>query len=92
MCVPDYTSSSWWHELTSHVDVILAAKPKIEFLPRVPGRGNLLGSTLIAIGELGVRGLENAERNGRGVLFYRATPASVIFGHVYVGARLATNR
>jgi len=70
--VPDFTSTEWWQHLTRHADAVLFVRPKIQFLPRQPGRpGNALGSTLVAIGPAGVRALQNAEGNGRGVCFYR---------------------
>jgi hypothetical protein len=83
--VPDFTSAKWWHYLTSHADAIFFVKPKITFIrgpgaPRIttnegaPKKAtNALGTTLVAIGEKGVQALQNAERNGRGICFYRIT-------------------
>ena len=69
--VPDFTSAAWWHKLCGAADVIMAVKPKIQFYPRLPGRGNVMGSTVVAIGSQGVQALRNAERNGRGICFAR---------------------
>lgn len=69
--VPDFTSAAWWHKLCGAADVIMAVKPKIQFHPRVRGRGNVMGSTVAAIGSQGVQALRNAERNGRGICFAR---------------------
>jgi hypothetical protein len=70
--VVDFTSTEWWQHLTEHSDFILFVRPKIQFLPRSDGRMNCLGSTLVAIGDAGIRALRNAERNGRGICFQRA--------------------
>jgi hypothetical protein len=69
--VTDFTATEWYHELIGNADCIMFVKPKIQFLPRQAGRGNALGSTLVAIGKRGISALENAERNGRGICFYR---------------------
>ena len=69
--VPDFTSVGWWHKLCGAADVIMAVKPKIKFHSRVPGPGNVLGSTLVAIGSQGLQALCNAQKNGRGICFAR---------------------
>jgi len=75
--VPDFTSTEWWQVLADSADALLFVRPKIQFLPkREDGRTNLLGSTLVAIGNRGVAALQNAERNGRGICF-RRDPAAV---------------
>lgn len=70
MLVPDFTSAGWWHGLTGRADAVLFVKPKINFLPDHDGH-NTLGSTLVAIGERGVKALLTAEHNGRGLRFRR---------------------
>jgi DNA N-6-adenine-methyltransferase (Dam) len=69
--VVDFTSTEWWQNLTERSDFILFVRPKIQFLPKSDGRMNCLGSTLVAIGDAGIRALRNAERNGRGICFRR---------------------
>jgi hypothetical protein len=43
--VTDFTSTEWFHRLTGGSDAILFVKPKIQFLPRMDGRGNALAAS-----------------------------------------------
>jgi hypothetical protein len=69
--VSDSTATEWWQTLTESADAVLFVRPKIQFLPRMTDSGNTRGSSLVAIGDKGVQALRNAERNGRGICFYR---------------------
>ena len=70
--VPDFTSTAWWQQLTKNSEFILFVCPKIQFLPRMNGCTNTLGTTLASIGERGALALQKAEANGFGVCFRRS--------------------
>jgi hypothetical protein len=71
--VPDFTSTEWWQKLAKHSECILFVCPKIQFLPRINGRTNTLGTTLASIGRKGALALQTAEANGLGVCFRRGS-------------------
>jgi hypothetical protein len=68
--VPERTSTGWWQDLVARADLILCVNKKIPFATLAGEQGTAfpIGSTLIAIGEQGVRGLLTAHRNGLGIL------------------------
>jgi hypothetical protein len=68
--VPERTSTAWWQALASRADMILCVNSKIPFADLSGEQTNVIpiGSTLVAIGEKGVRGLIEAHRNGLGIL------------------------
>jgi hypothetical protein len=70
--VSNFTAYGWWQQLAAKADAILAVHHALKFLPRREGKvgQNDMGSTLIAYGERGVERLQNAERAGRGRVFY----------------------
>jgi hypothetical protein len=68
--VPERTSTVWYQSLAASADLILCLNKKIAFigLDGKPKRQFPIGSHLIAIGERGVIGLENAYRARLGLL------------------------
>ena len=71
--VPDRTSAPWWQTYSAKADAILFVSPKLKFIGAdgKPGKSPAQGTTLLAAGARGVAALENAERNGLGLLFGR---------------------
>jgi len=63
-------STGWWQDLVARADLILCVNKKIPFATAAGEQGTAfpIGSTLVAIGEQGVRGLLTAHRNGLGIL------------------------
>jgi hypothetical protein len=74
--VPDGTSRVWWQELVSHSQMILCVNKKIPFYNSINERTGAfpIGTTLVAIGPEGVRGLINAHRAGLGLLQVPPSP------------------
>ena len=68
--VPERTSTGWWQEAASRSDLLLFVKQRIPFISstRDDTTACAIGSTLIAIGERGTRGLITASRNELGLL------------------------
>src|SRR3954469_18523049 len=68
--VPERTSTKWWQEAASRSDLLLFVKQRIPFISstRDDATACAIGSTLIAIGERGTRGLITASRNELGLL------------------------
>ena len=68
--VPDRTSAPWWQEFAPQMDLVLFVSPKIKFIGRdgVPGKSPAQGTTLFAVGEIGVCALHRAATKGLGVL------------------------
>ena len=68
--VPERTSTRWWQEVASRSDLLLFLNQKIPFISstRDDTTACAIGSTLIAIGERGTRGLITASRNELGLL------------------------
>jgi site-specific DNA-adenine methylase len=66
--VPERTSTEWWQRLSRRADMILFVNKKIAFVSgdgRKAGASSI-GSCLVAIGKLGVAGLQRAHTNGLG--------------------------
>jgi hypothetical protein len=68
--VPDRSYTGWWQRLAANADLILFVKRKIPFFNESSKQSGAfpIGSTLVAIGEQGVRGLIAASENGLGLL------------------------
>lgn len=68
---PDRTSAPWWQDAAPRSDAVLFVKHKIKFIrpDGSVGKQPGTGTTLFAIGELGVEALELAAINGLGVVF-----------------------
>src|SRR3954471_14708939 len=68
--VPERTSTKWWQEAASRSDLLLFVNQRIPFISstRDDATTCAIGSTLIAIGERGTRGLITASRNKLGLL------------------------
>jgi hypothetical protein len=66
--VPERTSTAWWQDLVARADLILCVNKKIPFATPAGEQRTAfpIGSTLVAIGEEGVKGLLTAHRNGSG--------------------------
>jgi hypothetical protein len=78
--VPERTSTGWWQDLVARADLVLCVNKKIPFAT-LAGEQNTpfpIGSTFVAIGEQGVRGLLNAHRNGLGILLKPVSMAEYI--------------
>lgn len=71
--VPDRTSAPWWQTYAAKADAILFVSPKLKFIgpDGKPGKSPAQGTALLAAGSRGVCALENAERNGLGLLLQR---------------------
>lgn len=69
--MPDRTNAMWWQELASNSDLILFTFDKIKFErpDGSVGESPSNGSTLFAIGDIGVKALLNASVNELGLLF-----------------------
>jgi hypothetical protein len=78
LLVPERTSTRWWQALTSRADLVLCVNKKIAFISATGKQksAQAIGSTLVAIGDQGVAGLETAHRNGLGRLL-RPLPMSL---------------
>lgn len=78
--VPERTSTKWWQELVARADLILCLNRKIAFATPSGERGTAfpIGSTLVAFGERGVRGLVNAHANGLGLLLRAVRSAEAV--------------
>ena len=68
--VPERTSTGWWQDLVARADLILCVNKKIPFATPAGEQSTPfpIGSTLVAIGDDGVRSLLAAHRNGLGIL------------------------
>jgi hypothetical protein len=68
--VPERTYTGWWQGLAANADLILFLKRKIPFFNETGEQTGAfpIGSTLVAIGQQGVRGLIAASQNGLGLL------------------------
>jgi hypothetical protein len=68
--VPERTSTGGWQDLVSRADMILCVNSKIPFANSAGEQTGTfpIGSTLVAIGDRGVRALTQAHLNGLGVL------------------------
>jgi hypothetical protein len=68
--VPERTSTAWWQDLVVRGDLILCVNKKIPFATHAGEQRTAfpIGSTLVAIGEEGVKGLLTANRSGLGNL------------------------
>jgi hypothetical protein len=75
---PERTSTHWYRQLAAKADLILMLNRKLHFIqPDEPnGRPFPIGTHLVAYGERGVIGLENAYRNGLGLLVQPYIPAA----------------
>lgn len=68
---PDRSSAPWWQSASLKTTAVLFVKGKIKFIKPDGTTGNWpsTGTTLFAVGDLGVKALINAERNGLGKMF-----------------------
>ena len=67
---PDRTSAPWWQKYAPMADTVLFVDGKIRFLKPdgQEGKHPASGTTLMAAGWQAVAALENAERNGLGLI------------------------
>jgi hypothetical protein len=68
--VPDRTSAPWWQEFARKADALLFVGKKLRFIrpDGSEGKSPAQGTTLLAAGPRGVEALQNAARNGLGLL------------------------
>lgn len=67
---PDRTSAPWWQHFAAQADKILFVSPKLKFIGADGqlGRSPAQGTSLLAKGPRGIEALDNAHRNGLGLL------------------------
>ena len=72
---PDRSSASWWQKSAKGCDALLHVHGKIKFIKPNGESGNSpsCGTTLFAFGEKAVMALQNAQKNGLGILFVKPT-------------------
>lgn len=84
--VPDRTSAPWWQQYAHLARAVLFVSPKLKFIGEDgnPGRSPAQGTALFAAGLRGTEALQNAARNGLGLLFtpaWKGPPPSDGTGH-----------
>ncbi len=75
--VPDRTSAPWWQTFAPKMDALLFVAPKIRFIGAdgKPGASPAQGTTLMALGPLGVHALGNAWTAGLGAYAHASAAA-----------------
>lgn len=71
---PDRTSAPWWQEFAARAEAILFVSPKIKFIGADGNQGKSPsdGTSLLAVGPLGVSALQRAAAKGLGKLMLPA--------------------
>lgn len=70
---PDRTSAPWWQKAANECDALMQVSRKIKFIKQDGTTGDSpgTGTTLFAYGDMAVKALCTAQRNGLGIVLYK---------------------